>query len=141
MNDPTSSSFIGRCRRLLLVDDGRVVRFAVIGATTALIYFILYFGLRRGLDASAILASVIAYVAAISFQYFGHAIFTFKRPSKDMTQGVRFLINNALGGVISTAIMAGAPPLLGVSEAVAAAGVLVALPSFNWIMMRFWVYR
>ncbi len=118
-----------------------LIRFAVIGALTALIYLGTYLILRAGTDLHAAIDSIIAYAAAIAFQYVGHARYTFRKQLASRTQLFRFLINNAIGCAVAAIIMSVAPALLVISEFQTGLIVIATLPLYNWIMMRFWVYR
>jgi putative flippase GtrA len=119
----------------------RFIRFGIVGATTAAIYFVLYFGLRGLTSLGPAESSTIAYVAAIAFQYVAHARFTFGKRPADAGQATRFLVNVALGGVIAALIMEYGPGLLNVSEFVCGLLLIVVLAAYNWTMMRLWVYR
>lgn len=118
----------------------QTLRFAVVGTVTAGIYFLGYNALRGQLPLSPALASGIAYVAAIVFQYMGHATFTFRKRVLDAPQVIRFLVTNGAGLVFSTFGAFLLVSVLMMSDWIASALIVVALPIINWVVMRRWVF-
>jgi putative flippase GtrA len=105
---------------------------------TAGIYLAAY-PLLRHVGLSPALASLAAYLLAILFQYLGHAVFTFRRTTRNAGQIARFLANNALGCALAAGAMAVLPGF-GIGETAATVIVVCLLPVLNWFLMRFWVY-
>lgn len=57
---------------------GTAARFVIVGVTTAILYFILFYGMRSLLGWLPLLASAIAYLAGFVFAYLCHNYWTFR---------------------------------------------------------------
>ena len=115
------------------------LRFAVVGATTAAIYFVGYV-LLRDLDlVGPAVAAVLAYGAAITFQYIGHSNYTFRAREPRRGGLVRFLVLNGVGLALSVLISVGFYAA-GWPDWLASTLVVTALPVMNWVVMRLWVF-
>ncbi|MEO1638212.1 MAG: GtrA family protein [Pseudomonadota bacterium] len=115
------------------------LRFGIVGGLTALIYAV-GFLLLNGAGVSTTLAVCLAYGAAIVFQYFGHAGFTFRKTARDGGQVQRFLVLNGVGLLLAIGITLVMTGVMGLPDVMATVTVVVALPIMNWIIMRLWVF-
>jgi len=117
----------------------KLIRFAVIGAGTALAYVLLYVGLlATGLPQTV--ANGLAFLMAVMLQYIGQAAFTFKQQLNDAAQIIRFASMVALGFITSALITGPIAVTTGVVDWIAAATVTVVLPVQNFVFMKFWVF-
>lgn len=118
----------------------RPLRFAAVGGATAVLYTLLFAGFD-GLGAGAALANAGAYGLAILFQFVGHRRFTFRATGAWPRMAARFLLTNAAGFGLSTALAI----LLreGAGAGALATGLVVSavLAGLNWVVMRLWVFR
>ncbi len=117
----------------------RMARFALIGSLVALSYLMFYLGLLS-LDLPRASANGVAFAAAISLQYIGHAGFTFGKRLRDGTQIARFGALSGLGFATSALITGGLGPVFALPDWLAAAAVIVVLPVQNYIIMSAWVF-
>lgn len=121
-------------------DLGRLIRFAFVGASVALIYVALYVGFLA-LGWWQVAANGAAFLLAVLVQYVGQAGFTFQARLGDGPQILRF--GWMIGcGLLTSAVITGAlAPAMEVRPAVAALLVALVLPVQNYIIMSRWVFR
>lgn len=131
---------MGRISQTLGADTGQILRFAIVGTATAAIYVAGYNLLRLADLVSPAIGAAIAYLAAISFQYVGHARFTFRKTAADIGQARRFLILNAAGLGFAMAITVALTSFIETPDWIASVTVVILLPILNWILMRLWVF-
>ncbi|HBG95321.1 MAG TPA: polysaccharide biosynthesis protein GtrA [Chromatiaceae bacterium] len=116
-----------------------IVRFAIVGMGTAIIYIALFTGLA-GIDTPTALANIAAFSIAIAFQYLGHSIWTFQNRFMSESSIYRFAMTIILGLGVSTLIVSVVGPSLNLSHFSSALIVQVVLPVINYILFRFWVF-
>jgi putative flippase GtrA len=116
-----------------------VFRFAVVGTIVAACYVIFYLTLLA-LGLSQPLANIIAFLSAVTIQYMGQALWTFRRPLAIPTQIGRFLGTIGLGLVVSALITGVLGPSFGWESWVSAVLVTLVLPVQNFIFFRIWVF-
>ena len=119
---------------------GRILRFSVIGASVAVIYIVAFIILSRQ-GASPYIANLIAFALAVTFQYVGQTLWTFRGSLGNGIQGVRFVVSIGVGLLLSTVISSLLAPAFEWSPWLAATLVAVLLPITNFVAFRFWVYR
>ncbi len=120
-------------------EQRRFLRFCVSGLLVAITYVCLFTVLSRsGLTVSV--ANVIAFGIAIAVQYILQTRWTFQKDI-EVWQSARFLTVVGFGFLFSTVITTWVGPALGWVDWVAAGFTAVALPIFNYISFRLWVYR
>ncbi|WP_299284715.1 GtrA family protein [uncultured Tateyamaria sp.] len=119
--------------------SAKILRFACVGATVALLYVALYLGLLT-LGLAQPVANGAAFLLAVAVQYAGQAAFTFRAPLKDGPQITRFVAMIGCG-LLSSALITGiAQPALGLPHWGAAAIVTLVLPIQNYLIMSRWVF-
>lgn len=117
----------------------KILRFAIVGGGTALVYVLLYLGfLATGLPQA--IANGIAFLLAVMLQYVGQSVFTFRERLKNGAQIMRFATMVALGYVSSALITGPIAAMTGLADWVAAALVAVLLPVQNYFFMTLWVF-
>jgi putative flippase GtrA len=117
----------------------QLVRFAIVGATVALVYIAAYVALLAlGLVQPA--ANAVAFLFAITLQYIGQASFTFGNRIKDRSQIIRFICMTGLGFLTAAFITGWIGPMFSVPNWAAAAAVTIILPIQNYIIMTAWVF-
>lgn len=117
----------------------RAARFAVVGASVAAIYILLYLGLQaQGLARPV--ANIAAFLFAVAVQYVGQTLFTFRRRLAVPAQMSRFIGMILLGLLVSALITGRLGPALGWPDWLAAAVVTVVLPVQNYLILKIWVY-
>jgi putative flippase GtrA len=92
-----------------------IVRFAIVGMGTAIIYIALFTGLA-GIDTPTALANIAAFSIAIAFQYLGHSIWTFQNRFMSESSIYRFAMTIILGLGVSTLIVSVVGPSLNLSH-------------------------
>lgn len=122
--------------RLLNIE---LLRFALVGGSVAVAYVVAYV-LLLNLGMAVVMANAVAFGLAIVLQYFGQAVFTFRRTWSEAGQMARFATMTGLGFVVSCLITAGLAPVAGLSALQAAMIVAVWLPIQNYVLMKIWVF-
>ena len=120
-------------------DLRQIARFSIVGLLTAGIY-VVTFHILVGSGAVAPFAAAAAYSCAILFQYFGHALFTFRAPWRGRAQVVRFIALNVTGFCLAILITILTVGVLGLPSFISSAAVVMILPVVNFVMMRLWVF-
>ena len=103
---------LGEMAHLLSSRIEEIFRFGTIGPATAGVFY----GLVAGgslFSIESVWMTSVAYVAAITFQYFGHTLFTFRADVKSKRQIYRFLVVNFFGWVFSAVTVNWLGPLYG----------------------------
>ncbi len=118
----------------------RLLRFAIVGASVAGIYWLLFLGLRQ-LALPRMAASSLAFIISVTVQYLLQTIWTFQQPAKNRRHMLRFATMVTAGMGIAALITGYLGPRLGWSDALAAAVVVVTLPLFNFAILSLWVYE
>ncbi|MEP2640119.1 GtrA family protein [Roseobacter sp.] len=117
----------------------RLLRFAVIGVCTAILYSGLYVGfLSLGITRGP--ANALAFGLAVCAQYTGHATLTFRTPLRDTRQMARFGITVSFGFVTSAIITGWLGPRLGIPDWAAVGIAAIILPIQNYMFMTLWVF-
>lgn len=119
--------------------QSRIIRFAVVGATVAAVYIVLYL-LLLAFGVPQLKANLAAFLLAIVLQYVGQTMWTFRRPLAVPDQLGRFLFTISLGLLVSGLITGTLGPALGWENWVSAALVTVVLPVQNYLFFRNWVF-
>lgn len=117
----------------------RIIRFAIVGATVAAVYIVLYLALLA-FGVLQLMANLVALLLAIILQYVGQTMWTFRRPLVVPEQLGRFLFTVSLGLLVSGFITGTLGPALGWANWVSAAIVTVVLPAQNYLFFRSWVF-
>lgn len=117
----------------------RIIRFAVVGASVAALYVLLYLaflyvGIAQGM------ANGLAFLIAVAVQYLGQAGFTFAAKLGDGAQMLRFGFMIGLGLITSALVTGLIGPALGWADWLAAVAVTLILPVQNYIVMTRWVF-
>ena len=118
----------------------RPVRFAIVGVAVALLYLCLYTGLV-GLGLTRLSANAAAFLIAVTTQYLGQTLFTFRAPLALPIQMARFVATVTCGMVVSALVTSALGPALGWPEWMSALAVTLILPIQNYILLTVWVYR
>jgi putative flippase GtrA len=139
VNDPLPGYW---CWAMGRSEPARILRFAVIGGVSTLIYAVLTLALSamHGFGMPVTIASIAGYGAGAVFSYCGHRFVTFMSDGAVGFEIVRFACATALGFLLSVGLaviladVAGLPPLV----PVAIASILV--PVLNFIILRKFVF-
>lgn len=117
----------------------QLLRFSIVGTLVAFIYFVLFVILSISL--SPFLANTIAYLSAITFQYFAQSIWTFERNAFDGTQILKFAATMVFAYMVATLVTTFVGPSLDWPSYIAGGVVVVVLPVTNFVIFKIWVFR
>ncbi|WP_164726999.1 GtrA family protein [Shimia sediminis] len=121
-----------------LADFAQIFRFAGVGVTCSVMYFLLASAFHSFAGLAAISASFVAYALSAVFGYHAHRRFTFASNSAISGEALRFFMVTVLGLTISIAV----PWVLGnYTPALSFMTVLLIVPSCSFLMMKFFVFR
>jgi len=119
--------------------QAQLLRFAVVGTGVAALYVLMYLAfLALGLNQPV--ANFLAFLVAVSVQYVGQTLWTFRKPLGRPDQIIRFACTIGLGLLVSAGITGVMGPALNWPDAVSAAVVAVVLPVQNYLIFRIWVF-
>jgi putative flippase GtrA len=119
----------------------KLLRFAVTGAVNGLTSGAVILTLILGYGLSAIVATVIGYLAAVPLSFIGHRHLTFRSTGRWTPEFRRFCLTFATGLLASVLIMqastvwAGFPPVYGVALCI------VIVPLITFVILNVWVFR
>lgn len=116
------------------------LRFALVGGITAVLYALGFAGLAE-LGVPTAVASVLAYLAAVLFQFTGHRGFTFRADGPVLAMAGRFVVANGAGLTFATVLALWLRDGIGLDALPAGAVVSLSLALLNWVVMRLWVFR
>lgn len=121
-----------------LADFAQIFRFAGVGVTCSLMYFVLATAFHSFVGLAAMSASFLAYALSAVFGYNAHRRFTFVSAGDVREEAMRFFLVTALGLTISIAV-----PwyLADYAPALSFLTVLVIVPACSFLMMKFFVFR
>ena len=88
----------------LLIKYGSIWRWALVGATTTIIDYIIFISLYSVIT-SVLVANFFAGLASVSFNYTAHYFWSFKSKSDHTKAGIKYLINQITFWSISTIIL------------------------------------
>jgi putative flippase GtrA len=124
-----------------LTDSSRLLRFVLVGGSSALLYFGLLFVLVEGLAVQVVLASTIVCVAAMCYNYLMHYHWTFASDAPHGMVLVRYLLMSAGGILLNGLIMHFGVMLSAVHYMVVQFVAAAALVCWNFCVSYFWVFR
>ena len=115
-------------------------RFLFVGIVTALGYFSLLLLLVEYLGWPVPLASSIAYIIALVFNYLAHHHFTFTSSVDHKHSGWRYVIMCVTGFMINAVIMSIDSAAIPYGYLMLQAISIVVVVSWNLLLSRYWVY-
>ena len=122
----------------------RIVRFGLVGGSSAAVYAVIMLGLADGLSVSPVWASAVAYVVAIPLSYLGQRRFTFRSkdpvrgqlPGFAALQGINFLAALGVTHLVTDMLGLGAW-----ASVVAVIVVIVVIALLSYCAMAFGIFR
>jgi len=119
---------------------GKLLRFGTVGVIVAGLYALSY-ALLVEAGLATVTANLLAYLGAISVQFFGHRHFTFRATVGHRHALPRFLAVNGMGLALSTALAFTLRDVLGFNALLTGAVVSLGLAAMNWVIFQRWVFR
>lgn len=116
----------------------QLIRYGFVGVGATTVHLFVAFSLLHFLEASLVIANVSAFFSALSFSYFGNALWSFESRSGVKSLG-KFLVVSAvtlsLIVVISTwSTSAGVAPYIGILM------IAVLIPMVSFLLQKLWVF-
>ena len=118
-----------------------VPRFAVVGLTTAALFYGLVAAGVELVNLAPPVASAIAYPLVLGFNYLLHFNWTFGVAAPQSVAVGRYLVMVALGFLLNGAIMYIGVTGLGVNYLLVQTLAMAAVISVNFVLSSFWVFR
>lgn len=119
---------------------GRFVRFGLVGGTATLAYAVIAFVLITYAGIDDVVASVLAYAAAIPVSFFGQKFFAFRSAGPMAEEALRFFVVQGANLILAAGIMALVTDVLGFGAIVGIVAVTVTIPVFTYICLSIIVF-
>ncbi|WP_299348160.1 GtrA family protein [uncultured Shimia sp.] len=117
---------------------GQIIRFAGVGVTCSVMYFVLATGLNSLLGLDTISASFLAYLLSAIFGYTAHRRVTFVSDGAVHQEVTRFFAATGVGVTISLIV----PMMLhNHTPVLSFFMVFLIVPACSFVMMKFFVFR
>jgi putative flippase GtrA len=116
----------------------KLIRFGVVGLSSALLYGLLT-NLLLHVQVGLLLAHCIAYASVIPYSYLAQRGFTFRSGHSHVVSFPLFLLTNTISFILSTVIVAMSPALR-LPAVVVIAAVIVVVPLINYFCLNAWVF-
>lgn len=126
---------VGRWRAPAL----RLVRFAVVGASSSLLYALIVFALLSWGIGPLPLVHCIAYALAIPYGYLAQRGFTFRSHASHVVAFPRFVATNAVS-FAATSVFVVLADALRIHAAAVVLAVVVLVPLINYLCLNRWVF-
>jgi putative flippase GtrA len=114
--------------------------YLAVGVSTALLYLAVAIGATRIFGAPPTEASLAGFAAAMPFSYLGHRLLTFRSAGQHRDELPRFVAVTAAGLAISAVVPQAMVVRWHWPPAAGYAGACIAVPAFNYVLMRLWVF-
>jgi putative flippase GtrA len=124
----------------LLVRFRHPVAYLVVGGCAGLIHLSVAFSAMHFAGVEPAYASLIGFVAANPFSYFGHKLVTFMVPGRDLFEATRFVVGALVGLALASALPYILINWLAAPRIAALTVTVVAIPLVNYLAMRFWIF-
>jgi putative flippase GtrA len=124
-----------------MINRGELLRFALVGLTTTALYFGLLLLQVEAWGVSITLASSIACVIAITYNYLLHYSWTFSADAPHGIVLVRYLLMSVGSVLINASVMHYGVPLLGLHYRLVQVLAAAAMIAWTLCMSALWVYR
>ncbi len=119
----------------------RILRFGVVGVTTAALYFgLLYVGVEL-LQLNPVLSSSVVYLVAIAGNYLMHYSWTFAASSPHTTALKRYLFMTGCGFLINGFVMYFGVSVLQWNYLLVQTGAMAVIIVWNFCLSSLWVFR
>lgn len=129
-----------RTPKLKRVDLAQYVRFGLVGASAAVVYFVAANAIDA-IGAPLWLSSGMARALAMVVAFTGHMRVTFRAAGSPVVRAVRFIVSRAVLIGLAIAVTYLVVDLLGQPYSVAAVTVIVLMPLFSFPLLKYWVFR
>ena len=131
---------MGRKSRIEKIPLGKLIRFALTGAVSALIYSLSTHFYSQAFAVSAAFTSGMGYATAIPCSFLAHRHLTFEAKGKLSPQFVRFCATHLLGFLLSIAIVWLITDLWGWNIWIGMIITIILIPIISYLLMDKWVF-
>jgi putative flippase GtrA len=114
--------------------------FAVVGAAATLVHLIVALTASGLWGFPPLTANIVGYLAAVSVSYLGNAVLTFRRPTRDAAQLLRFVVVSVAGLALNQATVYLLVERAGWPFHLALGPVIVLVPSLSFLLSKFWAF-
>ena len=118
-----------------------ILRFSVVGVTTAVIYYGLLFAGVEGLHLDAVLVSAMAYPVILAVNYLLHYRWTYATSSPHTIALKRYLFMTGCGFLINVSIMYWGVSYLYANYLLVQTIAMAVVIAWNYGMSTLWVFR
>ena len=118
-----------------------ILRFSVVGVTTAVVYYGLLFAGVEGLPLDAVLVSAMAYPVILAVNYLLHYRWTYATSSPHTIALKRYLFMTGCGFLINVSIMYFGVSFLHANYLLVQTIAMAVVIAWNYGMSTLWVFR
>ena len=118
----------------------RILRFAGVGAVSALVYAALVYGFVDHAGLAPTWASGLAYIALLPVNFACQKYFVFRSANPPAREAGRYLFTHATSFFVSMAVMHVVTQVFGFSHQIGSFAVIVAVACFSLLVMQVWVF-
>lgn len=119
----------------------RFIRFALVGATTGLLFAGLVAVMVDGLGVRNSFAAGLAYLGLLPLNFIAHKRGVFRSRQSAVPEVLRYLTMHAVALVLSIGVMGALTGPLGASHWLGSFAVIAIVSLFNLIVMELWVFQ
>lgn len=119
----------------------RLARFGLVGGAATLAYGVIAYGLVSYGKIGDVLASVIAYAAAIPVSFLGQKFFAFRSTEPARQELVRFLVVQGFNLVLAAGVMALVTNVFDLASIWGIVAVMLTIPMITYILLAVAVFR
>ena len=120
---------------------GEVARFAAVGLTATLVYFLTFNAVSYGTALSPAIANVAAFALSLAVSYLGHKHVTFRAGGRHSVYLPRFVATTAVLVAATSALSVAGTSWLDLPPYVVALIVSVTYPAGSFVLNKIWVFR
>jgi len=118
----------------------KLVRFALVGGSTTLLYAIFAIGIHEILGSPVLLGHAIAFLLAVPLSYLGQRRFTFLYKGRQLLALKRFLVTSGFAFAVSTGAVYLSNEILNWHYLVATGITVLVVPLVTFVTMLLWVF-
>ena len=116
------------------------LRFAVVGATSGLVFAAVTTLLVSLLGVDPKLASIGGYIVSMPANFIGNRTFSFRSRGAWHGEALRFCILHLVNMAVAGGTMGAIVDMLGLHYAFGIVGAIVLVPLVNFVLMKLWVF-
>lgn len=119
----------------------RGIRFSIVGAIAACVYFVLLYAMVEWLHVEVMVATAIGYLVTMLESYVLHHFWTFKSSQNHAQAFPKFIAMNAVGFILNWVIMYAAVVVMEFHYLLSQAMAIATIIAWNFLAGSLWVFK